>query len=125
MFPGAEQRLQLRVKDANVIKNDDFSSVPKYEISEEEYAKRNNSVLAFKLRNKLGRFSDNVAKQKEQNVDHIKVGNRCEISLKNAPSRRGQVMYVGKLQDKLPGNFVGVRYDEPHGKNDGTFEGVR
>ena len=33
-------------------------------------------------------------------------------------------MYVGKIGDK-PGNFIGVRYDEPYGKNDGSFEGLR
>lgn len=32
-------------------------------------------------------------------------------------------MYVGKV-GSLKGLFVGVRYDEPFGKNNGSFEGV-
>lgn len=125
VLPGAEQRLTLRVKDSNIVQYDDLSSVPKYEISEEEYAKRNDSVMAFKIRNKLGRFSDKVTAEAEQVPDHIKIGDRCQVTTKNVPPRRGQVMYIGKIGDKL-GIFVGIRYDEPCGKNDGTFQdGVR
>ena len=52
------------------------------------------------------------------------VGSRCIL----APSttRRGSVAYVG-LVPELPGigPWVGVRLDEPAGKNDGTVSGKR
>ncbi len=126
--PTGAERLQLRVKDENVIKCDDLSGVAKYEISAEEYEKRGDSVMAFKMRNKLGRFSDSAAaaaaKADEEKAEHIKVGDRCEVTVKGVNPRRGQVKYVGKLPEKM-GAFVGVHYDEPCGKNDGTFQGVR
>ena len=33
-------------------------------------------------------------------------------------------MYVGKIPDMGMGYFVGVKLDEPHGKNNGSFNGV-
>lgn len=126
--PSGIDRLQLRVKDENIIRCDDLSAVPKFELSAEEYEKRGDSVMAFKMRNKLGRFSEKAAAAEaaaeEEKVDHIKVGDRCEVTVKGVNPRRGQVKFVGKLADKV-GYFVGIHYDEPCGKNDGTFQGVR
>lgn len=121
-LPGGEQRLRLLVTDSEANRFADVSSVPKFELSEEEYAKRTDSVRAFKMRHKLGQFGDKP--EEPIKVDHIKVGDRCEVTVKNGPARRGQVKYVGKLGDKA-GLFVGICCDEPNGKNDGSFEGVR
>lgn len=51
----------------------------------------------------------------------IAVGNRCEVPELEA---RGQVKYVGKVPDLGLGWWVGVQLDEPHGKNNGSFNGV-
>ena len=52
----------------------------------------------------------------------MKVGDRCEVTV---GSKRGQVQYVGKIPQIAPGWWVGVQYDEPVGKNDGTVKGKR
>ncbi|OTF74861.1 tubulin-specific chaperone B-like protein, partial [Euroglyphus maynei] len=124
IVPGGELRLRLHVKDSNVVKLDDLSGVPKFELDDEEYSKRSDSVRAFKMKNKLGRFAATTAGDDvddDECVKHMKVGDRCEVTVKNMPARRGRIMYIGKLATKS-GTFVGVRYDEPWGKNDGTFE---
>ena len=51
----------------------------------------------------------------------IKLGDRCQIG-----GHRGIVAFLGDEVEGLPGGFwVGIRYDEPVGKNDGTVKGVR
>ena len=51
----------------------------------------------------------------------VAVGDRCEA----AGGRRGEVMFVGKVPELPLGWWVGVKYDEPVGKNDGSVKGQR
>ncbi|CAA7265175.1 unnamed protein product [Cyclocybe aegerita] len=106
----------------------DVSQVEKFEISEAEYAQRNDTVLAYKQRNKIGRFSGKEeAKQEDQsemNVD-VPIGSRCEVeSTEPGLSKRGTVRFVGPTKFSK-GLWVGVEYDEPLGKNDGSVQGER
>lgn len=39
--------------------------------------------------------------------------------------RTAEVMYVGKISEIAPGYWIGVCYDEPVGKNDGSVKGRR
>jgi tubulin-folding cofactor B len=50
------------------------------------------------------------------------IGSRCKVTVSNAPSRLGSVMYTGPVET-LPGFWIGVKYDEPLGKNNGMFKG--
>jgi len=121
-------KMRIHVTDQNPITSqfDDLSQVPKFDLPQEEYEKRNDSVLAFKMKNKLGRFanSGDDAKDANQTTTDIKVGQRCEVCVKGAAKRRATVMFVGNTHFK-PGLWVGVKYDEPLGKNDGSFDGTR
>ncbi|KAB0390804.1 hypothetical protein E2I00_016713 [Balaenoptera physalus] len=93
-----------------------------------------NSVRSFLKRNKLGRYSEEERAQQEAESSQrlteeaqagaIPVGSRCEVQAPGQPPRRGTVMYVG-LTDFKPGYWIGVRYDEPLGKNDGSVNGKR
>lgn len=47
------------------------------------------------------------------------VGARCKVSVQSAPDRLGTVMYTG-IVEGLPGYWIGIKYDEPLGKNNGT-----
>ena len=63
------------------------------------------SVLAFKKRNKLGRFADAQSSTSdesytfEEEAKNIKVGDRCEVDFAEGEDeglkRRGTVRYVG------------------------------
>ncbi|KAK8741564.1 hypothetical protein OTU49_002269, partial [Cherax quadricarinatus] len=114
---------------------EDVSKVEKYELSEEEYSKRNESVRAFMVKNKLGKYNEEeqqkleeqkraLEREEEEKASKITVGSRCEVKVLGEPTRRGEIMYVGKVHFK-PGIWVGVKYDEPHGKNDGSIGGKR
>ncbi|XP_006461690.1 hypothetical protein AGABI2DRAFT_143504 [Agaricus bisporus var. bisporus H97] len=105
----------------------DLSQVDKFELSETEYAKRQDSVLAFKKRNRVGRFAEtNEAEDAApQSTAGIEVGARCEVeSTEPGLSKRGTVRYVGQTKFSK-GVWVGIEYDEPLGKNDGSVQGER
>lgn len=112
--------------------------VETYQISMEEYEKREDSILAWKRRNKLGQFREidpeevkraeeerelMERKEKEQ-AEALSVGSRCEVRLPSQPPKRGIIEFIGKTKFK-PGYWVGVRYDEPLGRNDGSVNGIR
>lgn len=128
---------RLQIEDLNPyrIKNEwtDCSQVKKFEISEEEYNKRNDSVRSFLQKNKLGQYSEENQRHLEKENDpegyfeeaqKIKVGDRCEVNAesKTGMPKRGTVKYVGKTEFK-PGYWIGIAYDEPQGKHDGTVKG--
>lgn len=94
-----------------------------------------NTVLSYKRANKLGRFDPNAPSQLEaqaaaidQEISErrIVMGARCRlVSADGQPEddRRGEIAFVGEIED-LPGigKWVGVRLDEPTGKNDGSVK---
>ncbi|RUS18136.1 hypothetical protein BC937DRAFT_89115, partial [Endogone sp. FLAS-F59071] len=69
---------------------------------DEEYSKRSDSLLAFKRRNKFGRFADGASLTSEASFEEeakdIKVGDRCEVDIGDADGlrRRGTVQFVGE-----------------------------
>ncbi|XP_058956723.2 tubulin-folding cofactor B-like [Pocillopora verrucosa] len=133
-----DDNMRLHVVDKDPSKKagefEDLSAVEKYEMSTEDYSKRSDSVRAFKQKNKLGQFKEKTPEEIEEEKDKerheetaakaITVGSRCEVTVSNAPARRGVVMFVGQTNFK-PGWWVGVKYDEPFGKNDGSVAGKR
>lgn len=112
----------------------DASSVEKYVMPEEEYAKKTDSVLAWKKAEKLGRFDPTAPSREEAKIAAfaqevrdrgIETGKRCRVG--GDDTRRGTVMYVGDVKEIPSGSgaWVGVRLDEPVGKNDGSINGAR
>jgi len=131
---------------------EDVSLVQKYEITEEDYLKRDGNFRSWKA-DKLAEdptwtFSKQIKRQQDEKKkkadpnfvpepeykpvtddDHmadlaaaIKVGDRCEV---NPGGKRGEAKFVGRIPAIAAGWFVGVQYDEPVGKNDGTCKGKR
>ncbi|KAK1772625.1 cell polarity protein alp11 [Phialemonium atrogriseum] len=112
----------------------DTSGVEKYVMPAEEYAKKSDSVLAWKKAQKLGRFDPDAPNQEKAKIAAfaeevetrgIAVGKRCRVGGNDA--RRGEVKYVGEVKE-IPGGlgaWVGIQLDEPVGKNDGSIGEAR
>lgn len=111
----------------------DVSKVEKFELADDAYDKRTDSARSFMKKQRIGRFNeDEMAKKKAERsareeeqkaaADAISVGSRCQVQVPGQPTKLGTVMYVGTADFK-PGYWVGVKYDEPLGKHNGTVEG--
>ncbi|KIY51909.1 hypothetical protein FISHEDRAFT_36315 [Fistulina hepatica ATCC 64428] len=108
----------------------DVSQVNKFELSDAEYAKRTDTVLAYKQTHKVGRFADKTEPSEPLHPTpqlDIPTGARCEVeSSEPGFSKRGTVRFVGPTKFGAgTGVWVGVEYDEPIGKNDGSVQGER
>ncbi|KAI0954714.1 hypothetical protein AcW1_006512 [Taiwanofungus camphoratus] len=132
-FYGVRDWQVLKVTDLNPSTSftgqlSDVSQVQKFELSEGEYAQRQDTVLAYKQRNKIGRFADNDQESAEASVPqvNIPIGSRCEVETSEENfHKRGTVRFVGPTKFVKTGVWVGIEYDEPIGKNDGTVQGER
>lgn len=103
-------------------------------MSTADYESRTDSVLAWKKKQKLGRFDPNAPDIEQQKVNHsyreveerhIKLEARCRM-LPDSDHRRGTVRYIGGIPE-IPGvgAWIGIELDEPTGKNDGSVKGKR
>lgn len=130
-FYPVENFYSLKVTDNDPyrVKNEfsDLSRVEKFEISEKEYEKRSESARQFLKMNKLGKFAEKQEEEEEDQfkdlAENIAVGMRCRVQLEEGGmEKRGTVRFVGKTEFK-PGYWVGIEYDEPVGKHEGTVQG--
>ena len=85
----------------------------KFTLDAESYASRAETARKFLEEKKL---QDTQAK--------FPVGATCEVTVAGHPVRKGTIMYVGNTEFK-PGVWIGVQYEEPLGKNDGSVAGKR
>lgn len=109
---------------------EDDSNVQAYEMDDEEYDKRTNTLRNWKRENKLGAYDPNYTQKKqaskqlnEASAQEITLGSRFRtMNLKG--ERRGEIRFVGKIHEIDGNTWVGVEFDEPLGKNDGSIDGV-
>jgi tubulin-specific chaperone B len=127
-----EDGMRLHVID-NVLLME--GNVEKFELTTQQYESRQDSVRSFLKNNKLGKYNEEemkelekkkeeAAKRELERAQKITVGSRCKVSTAKQPTRLGTVMYNGPLDGKK-GIFIGVKFDEPLGVNDGTSDGKR
>lgn len=104
-----------------------------FQLSEEDYLKKKDSVLNWKKNNKLGRFDpiyneqlrQNRLRQQEQ-VQNLELNQRCLVKSSTGPhtERRGWLRYIGKIPEINNDDiWCGIEFDKPCGKNDGSIKG--
>ena len=82
--------------------------------------------MAYKARNRIGRFAEAAPSDGSDTPlpSDLKVGARVKVTpaTERDIERIGTIKYVG-FTEFAPGTWVGVHYDEPTGKNNGSVEG--
>jgi len=132
--------MTVRVTDPDGIDWNNLEKVEKQDMSDDVYDtfKPTNvkpTVREYKRIHKMGKFNPEFQKKAQADFEcqqqmeaeareRIKKGNRCEVALKGNVKHRGEVCFIGETQFKPDMLWVGVKLDEPFGKNDGTVEGV-
>lgn len=122
-----EDGMRIHVIDNIVIDQ----NVEKFELTTQQYDNREDSVRSFLKRNRLGKYNEEEMKEIEkkreeaaqrdlERAQKITIGSRCKVTTANQPTRIGTVMYNGDLEGKK-GIFIGVKFDEPLGVNDGSL----
>ena len=109
---------------------EDLSQVEKYQISETEYNKRDDTFRKFKA-NKM-KYDPNFAaalNSKKIPADFCQVeaeaiilNIRCQLNIGGA---RGNVKFTGKVPGLGGGYWVGIQLDEPTGDCDGSHKGKK
>lgn len=139
---GLSESSRIQVNDTRPLTElDDLENaegVEFFELKDEDYDKRQDSVRQWKRENKLGRFNPQLAKSRTEQAQRelllsteITVGARFRTV--NAADgtgtneRRGKVSYIGPVPeiDSSSSVWIGVTFDEPVGKNDGSIKGQR
>lgn len=103
--------------------------VEKYEIDEKKYNARDDTFNKFKGQ-QLSHFTADKQAEKEalekkwdELASQWKVSDRCETD-KPGFKHRGEIMYIGEIEGKNS-KFIGIKLDQPYGKNNGTAKGKR
>ncbi|XP_030372289.1 tubulin-folding cofactor B [Scaptodrosophila lebanonensis] len=123
--------LRLHVVDSFASFDDEM--VQKFELTNEQYEQKRDTVRNFLLQNRVGKYNEDEMRQREEKrrelAEEIQrraelcvVGSRCQVTVSGNPTRRGVIKYNGPLDGKS-GIFIGVQYDEPLGKNNGSING--
>lgn len=129
---GVTEGVTLFVEDVNnqldLENNDDIDA--RYQMDIAEYEKRENTVLDWKRKNKLGRFSEDANQHSSPaSRDYgpllVQKGQECYATLSSGRTVRGIVEFIGEIEAIEPGVWVGVKLFSPEGKNNGTVKGIK
>lgn len=120
----------IYVKDIRNKPDEIESEVTPFQLSDAAYAARSNTFVKWR-KNHFPNSSNNqsVLSKTEQTRKKIYekgicVDQRCIVNGTDK-NRNGWVRFIGEVKGLPEGFWIGVEYDVPVGKNDGSFQGVR
>eukprot|EP01083_Nonionella_stella_P092927 260266_1 len=105
-------------------------NVPKYEISEDAYKKRDNTFAKWKEKNLKEFYQKKEDDEKKQMQEwdqilkdkNIKMNDRCQMS-ESKSKHRGKIAFIGSTLFDQKGVWIGIELDEPYGQHNGTVKG--
>ncbi|KAG4304388.1 hypothetical protein PORY_002098 [Pneumocystis oryctolagi] len=124
----SDTRDKTTIEESNKI-DDSYENSVHFQISDEAYAARPNTFAKWrdthfeKTNNNVTLSKTNRARQKIYEKG-ICIGEKCIVQGSNE-TRNGRVRFIGQVEGLPEGIWIGVEYDAPVGKNDGSFQGIR
>ena len=105
---------------------------PSYEMPDDVYDKRPNSVRQWKRENMLGEFNpertariQGILESEKLKCELLEINQRCSVKVPGKPERRGWLRFIGEVPPTETKNlWCGVEYDNPVGTNNGTYAGT-
>ncbi|CAN9500395.1 unnamed protein product [Ophioblennius macclurei] len=120
-------RCRINVVDRRQFVFHSVSKVQTYKRTCDAYDKREDSARTFMTEyhvDQLDKEASAEEKKEDPAAGGISVGRRCKVHVPGKPTVLGTVMYVGKT-DFRRGTWVGVKYDKPLGRHNGTVKGKK
>ncbi|CAM9725215.1 unnamed protein product [Laminaria digitata] len=147
-FYGVQSGMEIHVTDDDPFSLtrggalENTSLVQKYRMTEEDYDKRKGTLRSWVKDQKVkdpnwvepwiekqreaeraaGNAPSDAPPPGKESIEGMAQGQRCEVQ---PGGRRGQVEFVGEVEGLQAGYWVGVRFDEPVGRGDGSVRGKR
>lgn len=122
-----EDGMRVHVIDAFLLV--DAENVEKFELTDDQYATKQDTVRSFLQKNRLGKYDEaemkrlearkqQMKEKEEQMAKQITIGSRCKVTTAEQPTRLGTVMFNGRMEGRK-NIVIGVKFDLPLGVNDG------
>lgn len=110
------------IRDQTKTDQSDLEEIEHFKLSDEAYTARSNTFLKWRETHS-STLTKTDLDQKKICERGIQINQQCYVE-GGDETREGRVRFIGQVEGLPEGLWVGVEYNAPVGKNDGSFQGI-